>query len=68
MPDLTRASSAYRAGYRDGHAELPSRAKLPGLFDSPFGAGDYRDGYHAGQNDLKWERAYSERIKHSFNR
>lgn len=62
---LSKASTAYQAGYRDAASEKPARTDLPDRLSSPFGTKDYQDGYEAGQNDLKWDRYYAERATKS---
>ena len=53
--DLERGSQAYQKGYRDGYNGNPASEGLALL--GTFVAHDYAEGYKAGGNDAKWDKA-----------
>lgn len=59
---LNRVSASYARGYRDGYAGMPNMDTLKSdhPFDRPFANFDYQEGYKAGANDRRCERALAE--------
>jgi hypothetical protein len=49
---MPMGQGVYRIGYY--HAEIDAPSNLAFYKGSPFGARDYKEGYCAGLNDLKW--------------
>ena len=58
---LERVSVAYRRGYYDGYYARPRFCEVKPEYIKPFADYDYEQGYHAGENDAKWERRDDER-------